>query len=223
MRSKQRMAILLVMMGLVTLACVRNALLPEMSDEDKIKGTAYAIATQAAQSPVRQPGEAVPTPTPDFPHTLPTLRTEPEQYFAVSGDTYMHIANSHGISMQELIEENDILDENMLSVGQELAIPVAKPAGQAPGFKIIPDSELVYGPTTVDFSTGKFLEGRQGYLSAYSEEVDGNLITGVEIVNRISREYSVNPRLLLALLEYMSGWVTNPRPAADQILIPNGT
>jgi murein DD-endopeptidase MepM/ murein hydrolase activator NlpD len=34
----------------------------------------------------------------------------------------------------------------------------------------------------------------------------------VEIIARIGREYSVNPRLLLAILEYQSGWVTKPEP-----------
>ncbi len=34
-------------------------------------------------------------------------------------------------------------------------------------------------------------------------------MTGIQIVRRISQEFSVNPRLLLALLEYRSGWVTS--------------
>jgi LasA protease len=219
-RSNQCLVILLVMFGLVSLACVRNVLLPGMSDDEKVKGTAFAIATQAAQNPPRKPGEVAPTPTTDSPHKLPTPRTEPEKYIAKAGDTYGMIANDHGIPLQDLLDENDILDPNLLSVGQELGIPVARPAGTAPGFKIIPDSELVYGPTTTSFSTGKFMEGRQGYLSTYTEEVDGVQMAGVEIVNRIAREYSVNPRLLLALLEHMSGWVTNPRPASDQIAYP---
>ncbi len=32
--------------------------------------------------------------------------------------------------------------------------------------------------------------------------------SGVQVVDRVAREYSVNPRLLLAVLEYQSGWVT---------------
>ena len=150
------------MLGLVTLACVRNAFLPGMTDEEKIQATAAVIATQAAQNPVRQPGES-PTPTPDAPHTVPTLRDEPEHMLLI---LVTHTCNRHQTmgSLAQLIEENDILDENMLSIGQEVLIPVPIPAGQAPGFKIIPDSELVYGPTTVDFSTAAFLEGRQGYL-----------------------------------------------------------
>ncbi len=218
MRPVQRFSILLVILAVVSMACVRNALLPgSLTDEEKIQGTAAVLATQAARNPARVPGT---TPTPDSPHSIPTLRSEPEQYFAQSGDTYMQIANSHGITLAELIDENDILDEKMLNIGQELAIPVAKPIGKAPSFKVIPDSELVFGPTTTNFSVAQFLEGRQGYLNNYSETVDEVQLAGVEVINKVAREYSVNPRLLLTLLEYLGGWVTNPRPNAEQIAYP---
>ncbi len=37
-------------------------------------------------------------------------------------------------------------------------------------------------------------------------------MTAAQIIRRIGLEYSVHPRLLLALLEHQSGWVTNPNP-----------
>jgi len=223
-RLKNKNVLLFIIFCLVSLACVRNAVTSqtELSDEEKIKQTAAVIATQAARPPTRSPGEPAPTPTPDRPHTLPTLRTDPEKYIAQPNDTYGKIANNHGVSLQDLIDENEIIDENLLLVGQEIDIPAPKPAGKAPDFKIIPDSELVYSPTTIGFSSAAFLEGRNGYLSNYSEEVDGTPLAGVEIVNRVARDYSVNPRLLLALLEHMSGWVTNPRPDSNQIAYPLG-
>jgi LasA protease len=46
-----------------------------------------------------------------------------------------------------------------------------------------------------------------GYLSAYSEMVDEEVLSGAEIVRRVAYDTSVNPRLLLALLEYRAGWV----------------
>lgn len=222
MRSKQHLTISFLIISLVSLACVRNALIPDMTDEQKIQATAYSIATQAALNPTRRPGEKAPTPTLDAPHTLPTLRKEPLQYFAQSGDTYSIIAMRHGVPLEELLEENDILDENMLLVEQEISIPPVRPVGDAPSYKIIPDSELVFSPATIDFSPAQYLEGRIGYLSNYSEEIDGQRIAGVEIINRVARNYSVNPRLLLGLLEYMGGWITNSRPSQDQIDFPLG-
>jgi len=76
-----------------------------------------------------------------------------------------------------------------------------------PAFLIIPDSELVFSPTTVGFSTKDVITAQGGYLADYEEIINGEVYSGAEIVERISREYSVHPRILLTLLEMMSGWV----------------
>ncbi len=81
---------------------------------------------------------------------------------------------------------------------------------QGPGFKIIPDSELVRGPASLLLDMDVYMKTRNGYIKSYQEEINGELYSGLEIVERISREYSVNPRLLLALIEYQSGWITQP-------------
>jgi murein DD-endopeptidase MepM/ murein hydrolase activator NlpD len=218
----KRLVILLSIAFMVSTACIRMADSPVMSDEDKIRATAAYIATQAKLNPTRVPGSPAPTPTPDPPHPVPPIRKEPIAYIAQPGDTLGLIAAMNGITLQQLREENLIDDPDTLHVGQELSIPVASPVGEAPAFKIIPDSELVNGPSVVDFNAATFMEGRQGYLSSYSESVNDVDLAGVEIVNKISREFSVNPRLLLAILEYMGGWVTNPRPSSTQIAYPMG-
>ena len=76
-----------------------------------------------------------------------------------------------------------------------------------PDFLIIPDSELVFSPTTVGFSTADVITAQNGYLADYEEMINGEVYSGAEIVERVSREYSVHPRLLLTLLEMTSGWV----------------
>ncbi len=45
-------------------------------------------------------------------------------------------------------------------------------------------------------------------------------MTGAGIVQRISAEYSINPRLLLALLEHQSQWVTTAHPDALSLTYP---
>jgi hypothetical protein len=42
----------------------------------------------------------------------------------------------------------------------------------------------------------------------YREEVEGVSLSGPEIVELVAHRYSVNPRLLLAVLEHRAGWVT---------------
>jgi LasA protease len=45
-----------------------------------------------------------------------------------------------------------------------------------------------------------------------TDEVDGDTIGAAEVIRRVADDYSVNPRLLLALLEYRAGWLFNPEP-----------
>jgi LasA protease len=47
-----------------------------------------------------------------------------------------------------------------------------------PRFKIIPDSELVYGPAARDFDVATFLAYFDRYLARYVEEVEGTPSTG---------------------------------------------
>jgi hypothetical protein len=42
-------------------------------------------------------------------------------------------------------------------------------------------------------------------MDAYREEVDGREWSGAQILEKVSRDYSVNPRLLLALLRNRGG------------------
>lgn len=81
------------------------------------------------------------------------------------------------------------------------------------GIQIIPDAELVYGPGQVGFSVDAFLDDQHGYLQRYAEEVDGQVLSGAQIVAQVGLYYSVNPRLLLAILEYRAGWVSEANPA----------
>ncbi|MDO9546091.1 MAG: M23 family metallopeptidase [Pelolinea sp.] len=90
---------------------------------------------------------------------------------------------------------------------QEKALPDSPVSG--PDFYIIPDSELVFSPSTVGFSIPDTISQQHGFLSDYEELIDDDLFSGTEIVDRVSREYSVHPRLLLAILEMRSGWVSS--------------
>jgi murein DD-endopeptidase MepM/ murein hydrolase activator NlpD len=159
------------------------------------------------------PGEfSAGTPTPDARHALPTLRPAAEQYVVQPGDTLGLIAQGYGISVAALMEANNISDPNLLEVGAALTIPAPNPADAGTAYKVIPDSELVYGPASVYFNVKDFIQSQNGYLASYTQDVNGAVMSGDEIVAFVSANYSVNPRLLLAMLEYQSGWVTNPLP-----------
>lgn len=152
--------------------------------------------------------------TPDAPHAIPSPRQDVDTYTVESGDTLASIAQGYGISLNSLLQANDLDESSILEIGQMLNIPPVG-SGTDPGsaLKLIPDSELVYGPTAIDFDTDAFVQGYGGYLSEYIGEVNGEYMSSVEIIDLVSQNYSVNPRLLLALLEYKSQWVTNPTPS----------
>lgn len=155
---------------------------------------------------------SLPTPTPDPARILPTPRLDADEYVVQPGDTLGGIAQRYGVSVQALMQANNLGDPNLLSVGMVLKIPAAAPVEGGGYFKIIPDSELVYGPGTVYFDIGAFIRSHKGYLARYTQDVNGRLMSGEEIVTMVAQSYSVNPRILLALLEYQSGWVKNPAP-----------
>jgi LysM repeat protein len=154
------------------------------------------------------------TPTPDAPHALPSPRTDMYTYTIEAGDTLGSIAQSYGITLDALMQANGLNESSLLFVGQVLNIPpVDTNVNPGSSFKILPDSELVYGPATVNFAVESYVQEKGGYLASYVQDVNGEYLTGIQIVERISQNYSVNPRLLLALLEYRSQWVTNPTPS----------
>src|SRR5688572_1654347 len=172
--------------------------------------------TRAALSvpvPTRNPQSAGTTPTPDLPHPLPTQRDFLDQYTVQAGDTLGSIARAYGISLEALMQANGLNEASILAIGTVLDIPPIE-ADPNPGssFKIIPDSELVFGPASVEFDLQGFVQSHAGYLANYSQDVDGEYMNGVQVITRVSQNYSVNPRLLVGLLEYRSGWVTDSAP-----------
>ena len=104
----------------------------------------------------------------------------------------------------------DAFNPDVLEVGQTLTVPVPTPQNPGPAFKIIPDSELVNGPYSALFDMEEFVQKQGGFLSTYKEQVGEESLSGVQILQQIALDYSVNPRLLLALLEYKSGALSQP-------------
>jgi LasA protease len=166
------------------------------------------FATRTSSGPLQ-------TPTPDNPHPLPAPRTRVEQYTVQPGDSLASIAQRFSVNVEQIVAENELVNPNYVEVGQVLIVPLPSMDNAGPSFKIIPDSELVNGPAAAGFDVTVFIQSQGGYLASYEEEVDNKDFSGAQIVANIARDYSVNPRLLLAVLEYQSGWLTsaNPRPA----------
>jgi LasA protease len=80
----------------------------------------------------------------------------------------------------------------------------------------------VYGPGYADFDVAGEVARHPGLLSVYTEVVDGRELSGAEIVLLAAEQYSVGPRVLLALLELRGEWLSNPAPGPTQQVFPLG-
>ncbi len=230
LRTRLIKIVVFLLVLIITLAC-RQSLQPlviptiaySQSSADQTPVQAATATLSAFPSQVRAPGDlSIKSPTPDIPRVLPKLREEVEYYTVQAGDNLENIAKRRGVTMQMLLEANQITNPDVIEVGQNLVIPAPIPGEPGVGSKIIPDSELVYGPLAQSFNISAFVSRFDSYLSGYSEVVNGQLMSGSEVIKQVAREYSVNPRLLLAILEYQSGWVTMANPTEESQVYPIG-
>jgi len=213
---------------IVTVACARSApeQLPEEGGAAKRVGSSVPAAPMAASTLVLSPSPAYPgtytgTPTPNPTPAGRSNDTGVESYVVQPGETLGLIAAVFGCTVEEIVASNGLPDADSIGIGQTLVIPInATETGLA--LKLIPDSELVYGPAYIHFDLAGFVAGEGGYLAGYAEEVEGSLLTGAEIVQLVSQRFSVGPRVLMALLELRSRWVTDPQPAAGTLIYPLG-
>jgi LasA protease len=144
---------------------------------------------------------------------LPTLRGSisttglPLEYIVQPGDTLLGIASSNGVSLDALLELNELTNPNILSVGQVIRLP-APPSVETSAFQIIPDHLFVRGPSSTEFSMQAFVGQQPGYIRMATDLIDGRLLSASEVISRVSTEFSVDPRLLLVILEYRSRWLS---------------
>lgn len=68
---------------------------------------------------------------------------------------------------------------------------------------LLPDSEVIYSPASLGFNTIAFIQKANGYLSTHEEYLRSTGWTSAaEIIERVALENSINPKLLIALMEY---------------------
>lgn len=164
-------------------------------------------ATVSPAAPVaRTPG---PTVAPDLALEITSLK--PNQYLG-------YVAQRYGVSLDELVELSGIENPDVVPIGQGLVIP-HRPGRDTPADALLPDSELVYGVGYADFDLRAFVAQQGGRLAQVSMTGNnGEQWSGADVVERVAMRYSVGPRVLLAMMEAGSGWVSDPSPtglAAD--------
>src|SRR5438105_680218 len=99
---------------------------------------------------------------------------------------------------------------------------VGDPSVSTPLIGIIPNSELVNSPAARDFDAAKFIASQPGRIAHYGETVAERHLTSLEALTFTATNTSVNPRLLLALLEYESKWLSQLHPGDSATQYPMG-
>jgi LysM repeat protein len=167
--------------------------------------------TPVATETVAAPAEPEPTQTP----TEPIVNTTPIVYYTQAGDTLPVVAVRFGVQPEEIESPDPIPERSLFNPGQVLVIP-NRLANTTSSQHFMPDSEIVYSPSAIEFDVNAFVDQAGGYLSQYSQYLATTGVTsGPDVVERIAIENSINPRILLALLEYQSGWVYSDQPEGD--------
>jgi len=169
--------------------------------------TSPATPSQAPPSQATQSADVTPAPT-----SPPPAGTYYD-YTVNSGDTPAALAGRFGVELAEIPLPPGAAAENFLEPGLKLSIP-NRLSETTSARQLLPDSELVYSSGSAGFDLPGYIQEAGGYLSAYHEVVDQEDLNGAQIVQRVADELSVNPRLLLAILEFRSRWVSGQ--PADQ-------
>jgi LasA protease len=187
--------VLLVALAFLASACLPAAQVPPRLP-DVLAATPGPSSTQG-----ELPAAGTPLPTRE-PFAVGQIFT----YTTQTGDTLVALAAHFNTSQDEILARNPALaTTSTLASGIALVMPVYWfPLGGSP-YKIIPDSEFVYGPSSKGFDVEAYVASRPGYLRTMSAFVDGSQRTGGQTIQYVAEQYSINPRLFLALMEWRTG------------------
>jgi LasA protease len=148
-----------------------------------------------------------------------TTPLTPFTYITQPGDTLNALTNRFGVSSEQISPAQPAT--GLLAAGQSLTITNLLGVPPYPS-AVLPDSAIIYSPAEATFQIQGYIIQAGGYLSTYSEKVDDETLSGAEIVRRVAVETSINPQLLLAFLEFRSGWVCGQPFAYTQPEYPIG-
>ena len=205
----------IMLLALASMACSIGVLTPSDPLFAAPPASESGTVTPIMVFSTAEPAAATPTPVPVKAVSAgglsadPTMdpNTSPILYYTQAGDTLPVVAVRFGVDPAEIMSPEPLSATNLLHPNQLMVIP-HRLANTTSNIKILPDSDVVFSPSAVELDITAFANQAGGYLSTYRDWLGTTQwTTGAEIVYRVALENSINPRLLLALLEYQSGWV----------------
>jgi LasA protease len=155
------------------------------------------------------------TPLPTRPLYTPGQLVE---YTAQMGDTLPALAARFNSTEKEIRAANPIIpaDATTMPSGMPMKIPIYYQPFWSSPYQILPDSLFINGPGEVGFNPVDFVKSQPGWLKNYSFFVEPRTEQGGELVQQVADDYSISPRLLLAVIEYNCKALSDPNfPAND--------
>ena len=170
---------------------------------------------ESAPEPVpAEPTLPLPTPLPTRPAFQPGEQVD---YIAQTGDTLDALASRFNTTVGEIRAANPIIPDSATTMppGMPMKIPIYyRPLWGSP-FQILPDSLFINGPAQSGFDPVAFVDAQPGWLKFYTATAGGDERRGGEIIAFVAENYSISPRLLLAVAEYQTGALSQPVPPGE--------
>jgi LasA protease len=197
----------LILVFTILLILVSGCMPPEMPSLQAqaqpvlVATSAPQVITQATPLPVRprySPGQLV-------------------DYVAQTGDTLPGLAAHFNTTEKEIRSANPVIpnDVTTLPPGFPMKIPIYYVSLWGSPYQILPDWLFINGPAQRGFDTVAYVKSQPGWLKDYQAYTETETLTGGEMVDHIATNFSVSPRLLLAIIEYQSGALSNPEKPVD--------
>jgi LasA protease len=158
-----------------------------------VEHSVVSTSTQLPERPEYYPGQLV-------------------EYIAHSGDTLPALAARFNTTIDEIRQSNPNIpaDATTMPPGMPMQIPIYYLPFWGTAYQILPDSQFVNGPSAVGFDVEGFVQDSAGWLKDFHTYAQGATRSGAEVVQLVAINYSINPRVLLAVLEYRTGALSQP-------------
>lgn len=160
--------------------------------------TETALPTNTA---VYVPATAAPTAT----ERVFDVNQPPLLYTAQAGDTLLALSRRFNVLPEEIVSPEEISQTGLIPIGQLLMIPI-RLASTTSNTKILPDTEIVYSASMLEFNTAIFIDSFSGYFSKnklYMGAEKGSWEVS-DVLDYYGLLNSINPRLLLTLFDYQN-------------------
>ena len=142
-------------------------------------------------------------------------------YKAQAGDTLAALAIHFNTTEEKirLANPNIPSDATTMPPGMPMKIPIYYLPFWGTQYQIIPDNLFINGPSTIDFDTSNFVANHPGWLKNYQAFAGAQTRSSAEIIDLVAINFSISPQLLLALLEFQSKALSDPKAPGNEYVL----